>query len=135
MKEADELMRALNDLRGMKILGALRSLGNPLRLKILSALIDQRRPVNEICKLTDIQQSAASNQLARLRLDGLVSFERDGHTIYYSLCHDGVRDILGVLATHRTGVATVTGRQKQTDMRGRAPGGRLVRPGPGGSGY
>jgi ArsR family transcriptional regulator, virulence genes transcriptional regulator len=110
MKEAEELMRALHDRRGRTILCALRSLSNPLRLKLLAALLDQRLSVTEICQLTGAQQSAASNQLSRLRLDGLVTFERDGHTIYYSLCHEGIRDILSVLNAHRAPILLASGR-------------------------
>ena len=101
MEEADELMRILSGPRGRTILCALRSLANPLRLKILSALMDSRLSVSEICAATGAQQSAASNQLARLRLDGLVNFERDGHTVYYTLSHEGVRDLIGVLNANR----------------------------------
>ena len=38
-----------------------------------------------------------SQQLARLRLEGLVSARRDGKTIYYSIASDNVRSIIGAL--------------------------------------
>jgi DNA-binding transcriptional ArsR family regulator len=101
VQEAVELMRALSGPSGGTILCALRSLANPLRLKILSALMGGRLSVSEICMATGAQQSAASNQLARLRLDGLVNCERDGHTVYYALRHEGVRDLIGVLSVNR----------------------------------
>lgn len=97
MQESTELMRALKGPRGGTILCALRSLANPLRLKILSALLDRKLSVSEICLAAGAQQSAVSNQLARLRLEGFVDHERDGHTVYYALHHEGVRDLIGVL--------------------------------------
>jgi DNA-binding transcriptional ArsR family regulator len=36
-----------------------------------------------------------SQQLARLRLEGLVAARRDGKTIYYSIASDNARSIIG----------------------------------------
>jgi DNA-binding transcriptional ArsR family regulator len=38
-----------------------------------------------------------SQQLARLRLEGLVAARRDGKTIYYSIASDKARSIIGSL--------------------------------------
>jgi DNA-binding transcriptional ArsR family regulator len=38
-----------------------------------------------------------SQQLARLRMDGLVTTRRDGKTIYYSLANDNVRKVMGMM--------------------------------------
>ena len=38
-----------------------------------------------------------SQQLARLRLEGLVAARRDGKTIYYSIANEKVRAVIGVL--------------------------------------
>ena len=40
-----------------------------------------------------------SQQLARLRLEGLVAAHRDGKTIHYSIADDKVRAVIGVLYT------------------------------------
>ena len=42
-------------------------------------------------------QSAVSQQLSRLRLEGLVTPRRDGKTIYYSLADDRPRQIMEVV--------------------------------------
>ena len=44
-----------------------------------------------------IRQSTVSQQLARLRLEGLVSSRRDGKQMYYSLAGDDVRKVIGLL--------------------------------------
>ena len=44
-----------------------------------------------------MRQSTVSQQLARLRLEGLVSARRDGKTIHYSIADDKVRAVIGVL--------------------------------------
>jgi DNA-binding transcriptional ArsR family regulator len=38
-----------------------------------------------------------SQQLARLRFDGIVSSRREGKTVYYSLASDKVRNIISVI--------------------------------------
>jgi len=38
-----------------------------------------------------------SQQLARLRLEGLVTFRREGKQVYYSIADDDVRKIIKVL--------------------------------------
>ena len=44
-----------------------------------------------------LRQPTVSQQLARLRLDGLVNTRRDGKTIYYSLADDDVRRVISVI--------------------------------------
>ena len=44
-----------------------------------------------------IRQAAVSQQLARLRLEGLVKPRRDGKAIYYSLADDRPRRVLEVI--------------------------------------
>ena len=45
-----------------------------------------------------LRQPAVSQQLARLRMDGLVETRRDGKNVYYSLAKAEVRDV--ILALH-----------------------------------
>ena len=47
--------------------------------------------------LKAIRQAAVSQQLARLRLEGLVKPRRDGKAIYYSLADDRPRRVLEVI--------------------------------------
>lgn len=54
---------------------------------ILCHLSSGEKSVTELEELLQSRQAAVSQQLARLRLEGLVSCRRDGKTIYYSL-HD-----------------------------------------------
>ncbi len=63
----------------------LKSLSHPSRLVILCRLSEKACSVGELEEMLGIPQAAVSKQLARLREDGLVDFERDGRTITYSL--------------------------------------------------
>ena len=75
----------------------LKALSHEVRLLILCFLIEGEKSVGEIEKLLDLRQPAVSQQLARLRADGLVDTRRNGKSIYYSLARSEVRDVIGVL--------------------------------------
>jgi DNA-binding transcriptional ArsR family regulator len=53
--------------------------------------------VTELETLLSARQAAVSQQLSRLRLEGLVTARRDGKTIYYSLADDRPRKVLEVV--------------------------------------
>jgi DNA-binding transcriptional ArsR family regulator len=53
--------------------------------------------VTEIERQLDLRQPTVSQQLARLRMDGLVSTRREGKAIYYSLASEEARTILGAV--------------------------------------
>src|SRR5262244_767356 len=75
----------------------LKALAHPTRLLILSILCEGERSVTELEQLLALRQPTVSQQLARLRADGLVNARRDGKTIYYSLASDDVRVIIDAL--------------------------------------
>lgn len=78
----------------------LRSIGSEHRLMILCVLMEGRKTVTEICQMIGARQSLVSQHLTRLRLDGLVSVERQGHFAYYSMHDPLVREIVGALHKH-----------------------------------
>jgi DNA-binding transcriptional ArsR family regulator len=63
----------------------LKALAHEHRLLLLCLLAERERSVTELEELLSLRQTTVSQQLARLRLDGLVTTRRDGKTIYYSL--------------------------------------------------
>lgn len=75
----------------------LRTLGNEIRLKILCLLAEQERSVGDIELWTGARQPTVSQQLARLRADGVVEARRDGRTVYYSLACPRTREVLELL--------------------------------------
>jgi len=75
----------------------LKALSHEVRLLILCFLIDGEKSVSEIEKMLKLRQPAVSQQLARLRTDGLVETRRNGKNIYYSLARTEVRDLVQVL--------------------------------------
>ncbi|GAA3871842.1 metalloregulator ArsR/SmtB family transcription factor [Celeribacter arenosi] len=75
----------------------LKALSHEGRLMILCHLVTGEKSVTELEELLSARQAAVSQQLARLRLEGLVTPRRDGKAIYYSLTDDRPRRILEVI--------------------------------------
>jgi DNA-binding transcriptional ArsR family regulator len=71
--------------------GLMKALGNESRLMILCVLAEGERSVSDLNTIVPLSQSALSQQLARLRQQGLVTTRRESQTIYYSLA-DGPAD-------------------------------------------
>ncbi|MFQ5623310.1 MAG: ArsR/SmtB family transcription factor [Paracoccaceae bacterium] len=75
----------------------LKAVGHEGRLMILCYLASGEKSVTELERLLSARQAAVSQQLARLRLEGLVTPRRDGKTIYYHLTDDKPRRIIEAL--------------------------------------
>lgn len=75
----------------------LKALAHESRLLLLCLVAERERSVTELENILSLRQPAVSQQLARLRIDGLVTTRREGKAIYYSLASDDVRQIMGVL--------------------------------------
>lgn len=76
----------------------LKALGHDGRLTILCHLLSGPKSVTELENLLSSRQAVVSQQLARLRLEGLVSARRDGQAIYYSILDPKVRDMIALLS-------------------------------------
>jgi DNA-binding transcriptional ArsR family regulator len=75
----------------------LKALAHESRLMVLCILAEGEKSVSELEQELGLRQPTVSQQLARLRADGLVSTRRDGKTIYYSVASDDARVIIGAI--------------------------------------
>jgi ArsR family transcriptional regulator, virulence genes transcriptional regulator len=75
----------------------LKSVGNRNRLIILCELGKGDRSVGVLQQALGLNQSALSQHLARLRLDGVVATRRESQTIYYSLASEKVARLISLL--------------------------------------
>ena len=75
----------------------LKAISHEGRLMILCHLATGEKSVTELEELLSARQAAVSQQLGRLRLEGLVTPRRDGKTIYYSLADDRSRQIISLV--------------------------------------
>jgi len=80
--------------------GVLKAMSNPCRLLILCQLLSSEQPVSVLIEAVGLSQSAVSQHLAKMRDEGLVSFERRGQEIFYRIDHPFVKDLLAVLYAH-----------------------------------
>ena len=75
----------------------LKAISHEGRLMILCHLASGEKSVTELEDLLSARQAAVSQQLSRLRLEGLVTPRREGKAIYYSLTDDRPRQIIEVV--------------------------------------
>lgn len=75
----------------------LKALAHESRLMILCILSEGEKSVGELEEMLSLRQPTVSQQLARLRADGLVEPRREGKTIYYRLSNENARTIVGAV--------------------------------------
>lgn len=78
-----EIERMMSNARHASLF--LKAIGHEGRLMILCHLATGEKSVNELERLLSTRQAAVSQQLSRLRAEGLVTPRRDGRAIYYRL--------------------------------------------------
>ena len=72
----------------------LKAVSHEGRLMILCHLVSGEKSVTELEELLSARQAAVSQQLSRLRLEGLVIPRREGKAISYRLADDRPKRIL-----------------------------------------
>ena len=73
----------------------LKTVAHPIRLKVIELLsVQDRMSVNELCVALDCEQSLVSHHLNNMRLKGLLSAEKQGVQVFYSLKE---KELVGLL--------------------------------------
>jgi DNA-binding transcriptional ArsR family regulator len=75
----------------------LKALSHEGRLMILCHITEAEKSVTELEDLLGARQSAVSQHLARLRIEGLVTARREGKTMYYAIADDRVRETVRLM--------------------------------------
>lgn len=75
----------------------MKSLSHPQRLLVLCALGGEERSVGELRDMLSIDQVPMSQQLMRLRADGLVEARREGTTVFYRIARPEVLEVIEAL--------------------------------------
>ena len=92
---SDELDRMVGNAR--RASDFLKALAHENRLMILCILAEGEKSVSQLEAILNLRQPTVSQQLARLRADGLVSTRRDGKAVYYNLASEDARSVIGVI--------------------------------------
>ena len=74
-----------------------QALSEPRRLQILYALQQEPQRVTDLAERLDIPQPTVSRHLAVLRQRSLVSAERNGSAVIYSLADDRIIEVLDLM--------------------------------------
>ena len=86
--------------RAEEIAEVFRLLGDPTRLRVLLACLEEARAVGDIAAEIGISPSLTSHHLRLLKAARLVRGERDGRQIRYVAADDHVRCILVDMVDH-----------------------------------
>lgn len=78
----------------------LKAISHEGRLMILCHLASGEKTVTELEDLLSARQSAMSQQLSRLRLEGLVKTRRAGKAIYYRLADERPKQFMELVYEH-----------------------------------
>ena len=93
----------------------MRSLSHPQRLLALCALGSGEKTVAELrCELGGIDQVPMSQQLMRLRADGLVESRREGTSVYYRIARPEVLLVIEALQAAYCAPVAKAGRRKRS---------------------
>lgn len=86
----------------------MKAIGNPSRLRILQELVREPQQVCHLEEALGLEQAYVSQQLARLRNEGIVTGDRFGRSVRYRIVDARIQPVLEVL--HRYRSAAQTGR-------------------------
>jgi len=95
-----EHQRMVSEDQASDLAELFKALGDPTRIKIISALIDRELCVHDLTVLLQMGQSAVSHQLRYLRNLRIVKRRKEGKTVYYSLDDDHIEQIFSQTLKH-----------------------------------
>jgi len=78
-------VRVLGDEELDRVARQFRLLGEPMRLKIMQTICRKPLTVNEIVEATGANQSNISKHLSLLSSAGIITRQKEGQFVYYSL--------------------------------------------------
>jgi ArsR family transcriptional regulator len=107
---------AIPDMVGIQDLADMfKALGDPTRLKIVTALVAAELCVCDLSAVCGLSESAISHQLRILRNLRIVKYRREGKIVYYRLDDDHVESLV------RQSLAHISEDQRGPDRRRPAP--------------
>lgn len=92
----------------------MKALGNESRLMILCMLAEGERSVGDLNANIPLSQSALSQQLARLRRQGVVKTRRESQTIFYALAEGPADRVIKLLHDIYCGTAVCAEKEQHS---------------------
>jgi len=76
----------------------MKAIAHPVRLRLLEILErDKEANVTALCQATGASQPVVSQQLARMRREGVLGTRREGTSVYYHVARPEVLGMLGCI--------------------------------------
>lgn len=75
----------------------LKTIGHPIRIKIIEKLLDHDQCVSNIWTCLDLPQATVSQHLSLLRVKGIVQHERCGAKVKYSIRDRKIEEIFKLI--------------------------------------
>ncbi|MDO9408159.1 metalloregulator ArsR/SmtB family transcription factor [Patulibacter sp.] len=104
--EHSSAARPLSAAEAEGLATSLQAFATASRLRILWALLDGERPVDDLVQASGLSQSATSHQLRMLRDARLLTSERRGRQIFYRLHDHHLPVLLAAMRHHHEHVLT-----------------------------
>lgn len=123
----------LPDLSDLTLMAKFfRALGDPTRLRLVQAVLDEEKNVSELVEITGSPQGRVSSHLACLRWCGYVTTRQEGRSVYYRVTDPRVRKLVDLASrlvrdnTDRIRACTIVDRRSRWRRRRARPqrGGR-----------
>jgi ArsR family transcriptional regulator len=73
-----------------------RTLGHPVRIRLLEVLVGGERSVQELQEALDLEQPVVSQHLASLRAKNIVKTRKEGTTVRYAIRDAAIGELLGI---------------------------------------
>ena len=90
-------MTQVDPERCKKVAGILKNLAHKERLMILCFLSEEKRNVNDLAELTGCSQSAVSQFLNKMKLQGIVDSDREGRFVKYQISDEKIMKLMMAL--------------------------------------
>jgi DNA-binding transcriptional ArsR family regulator len=75
----------------------LKTIGHPIRIRIIEALLEDEKYVSNIWGSLDLPQATVSQHLSVLRTKGIVQNKRCGSKVKYSISDGSIEEIMRLI--------------------------------------
>ncbi len=100
-KTSENVLKLINDDDVTENLSFFfKTFSEPIRVKILLAMLHNEICVKDLAILLDVSQPRVSNQLKLLKLNNIVKTRKEKNNIYYSLNDEHIFDIISTGLSH-----------------------------------
>jgi len=91
----------MKDNSYLKWADIFKTIGHPIRIKIIETLLENEKCVRNIWRYLDLPQSTVSQHLSILRSKGIVENEREGSSVKYFVRDRKIEEIFKIIKSNK----------------------------------